>query len=182
MGNQTPTTVQAEGPPVDAVSCPEWCIVRYEYPARGQQPAVKLTWYDSGKQPELIQNMKVNGRPLGEVFKSAQLFIGSKGMLVSDYNKHFLLPEEKFKDFQKPEQTIAKSIGHHREWAHAIKKGGNTLSNFDYAGALTEAVLLGTVAYRSGQKLEWDAANLKVKNSPEAQQLIHKEYRKGWVL
>jgi hypothetical protein len=103
-------------------------------------------------------------------------------MLVSDYNKHFLLPEDKFKDFQRPEQTIAKSIGHHREWVEAIKTGGKTLSNFDYAGALTEAVLLGTVAYRSGQKLEWDAANLKVKNSPEAQQLIHKEYRKGWTL
>jgi predicted dehydrogenase len=179
---RAPTSVQAEGPPVDAVSCPEWCIVRYEYPARGQQPAVKLTWYDSGRQPEMIQGLKVNGRPLGEVFKSAQLFIGSKGMLVSDYNKHFLLPEDKFKDFAKPEQTIAKSIGHHREWVEAIKTGGKTLSNFDYAGALTEAVLLGTVAYRSGQKLEWDAANLKVKNSPEAQQLIHKEYRKGWTL
>ena len=179
---RAPSTVVAEGPPVDAVSCPEWCIVRYEYPARGQQPAVKLNWYDSGKQPELIQNMKVKDKPLGEVFKSAQLFIGSKGMLVSDYNKHFLLPEDKFKDFQRPEQTIAKSIGHHREWVEAIKTGGKTLSNFDYAGALTEAVLLGTVAYRSGQKLEWDAANLKVKNSPEAQQLIHKEYRKGWTL
>ena len=179
---RAPTTVQAEGPPVDAVSCPEWNIVRYEYPARGQQPPVKLTWYDSGRQPELIQDLKVNSKPLGEVFKSAQLFLGSKGMLVSDYNKHFLLPEDKFKDFKRPEQTIAKSIGHHREWVEAIKTGGKTLSNFDYAGALTEAVLLGTVAYRSGQRLEWDAANLKVKYSPEAQQLIHKEYRKGWTL
>jgi predicted dehydrogenase len=179
---RAPTSVEAEGPPVDAVSCPEYCIVRYEYPARGQQPPVKLTWYDSGRQPELIQSMTIGGKPLRELFKSAQLFIGSQGMLVSDYNKHFLLPEDKFQDFKRPEQTIAKSIGHHREWVEAIKTGGKTLSNFDYAGALTEAVLLGTVAYRSGKRLEWDAANLKVKNSPEAQQLIHKEYRKGWTL
>ena len=65
----------------------------------------------------------------------------------------------------------------------AIKTGtARRPCNFDYSGALTEAVLLGTVAYRSGQKIEWDAANLKVKNSPAAQQLVHKEYRKGWTL
>jgi hypothetical protein len=93
-----------------------------------------------------------------------------------------LLPVEKFADYKRPEQTIAKSIGHHAEWVAAIKGTGKTLSNFDYAGALTEAVLLGTVAYRSGRRLEWDAAKLQVKNSPEAQQLIHKEYRKGWTL
>jgi predicted dehydrogenase len=181
LGLRAPTTVEAEGPPVDAVSCPAWCIARYEY-ARGEEPPVKLTWYDSGRQPELAQTLKIDGRPLGEVFKSAQLFIGSEGMLVSDYNRHRLLPEEKFKGFTPPPQTIPKSVGHHREWVEAIKGSGTTLSNFDYAGALTEAVLLGTVAYRSGQRLEWDSANLKLKNSPEAQQLIHKEYRKGWTL
>src|SRR5688572_20641772 len=126
---RAPTVVEAEGPPVDNVSCPEYCIARYEYPARGQQPPVKLTWYDSGRQPELIQSMTIGGKPLRDLFKSAQLFVGSKGMLVSDYNKHFLLPEEQFKDFKRPEQTIAKSIGHHREWVEAIKTGGKTLSN-----------------------------------------------------
>jgi predicted dehydrogenase len=181
LGLTAPTTVEAEGPPVDAVSCPAWCIARYEY-GRGEEPPVKLTWYDSGRQPELAQTLKIDGRPLGEVFKSAQLFIGSEGMLVSDYNRHRLLPEEKFKDFAPPPQSIAKSVGHHREWVEAIKGQGTTLSNFDYAGALTEAVLLGTVAYRSGQRIVWDSANLKVKNSPAAQELIHKEYRQGWTL
>ena len=52
----------------------------------------------------------------------------------------------------------------------------------DYAGALTEAVLLGTVAYRHGRRIEWDAANLKITNAPEAAKWLHKEYRKGWVL
>ena len=126
--------------------------------------------------------MMLGDKPLGEVFKTAQLFIGSEGMLVSDYGRHFLLPEDKFADFKRPSRRFPTSIGHHREWVEAIKTGGPTTCNFDYSGALTEAVLLGTVAYRSGKKLEWDAENLKVKNSPEAQQLIHKEYRKGWTL
>jgi hypothetical protein len=130
----------------------------------------------------LAQTLKIGGKPLGEVYKGAQLFIGSEGMLVSDYNKHRLLPEEKFAGFTPPEQTIAKSVGHHREWVEAIKNGGTPLCNFDYSGALTEAVLLGTIAYKSGQRIEWDAANLKITNSSEAQQLVHKEYRKGWEL
>ena len=164
------------------MSPPEWLIAHYDYPARGNQPALKLHWYDSGKQPELAQTIKLGGKPLGEVYKGAQLFIGSEGMLVSDYNKHRLLPEEKFAGFKAPEPTMAKSVGHHREWVEAIKNGGTPLCNFDYSGALTEAVLLGTIAYKSGQRIEWDAANLKIPNSSVAQQLVHKEYRKGWVL
>jgi predicted dehydrogenase len=179
---RAPTAVVAEGPPYDPVSCPAWCIAHYEYPARGEQPPLKLSWYDSGKQPELAKTLKLDGKPLGQVFERAQLFIGSKGMLVSDYTRRRLFPEEQFKDFTPPEPTIPASVGHHREWVEAIKSGGTTTCNFDYSGALTEAVLVGTVAYRSGKRIEWDSANLKVKNSPEAQQFVHKEYRKGWTL
>jgi predicted dehydrogenase len=179
---RAPTSVSADGPPVDAVSTPEWCIAKYEYPARGDLPAVKLTWYDSGKQPEIAKSTMLGDKTLGEAFKSAQLFIGSEGMLVSDYGRHYLLPEDKFAGFKRPPQKIPTSVGHHREWVEAIKSGGKTTCNFDYAGALTEAVLLGTVAYRSGERIEWDAENLKVTNSEKAQALIHKEYRKGWTL
>jgi hypothetical protein len=93
-----------------------------------------------------------------------------------------LLPTEKTADLKRPEPYLPASLGHHEEWLNAIKSGGETTCNFDYSGALTEAVLLGTVSYRSGEKIEWDAANLKVKNSDRAQQWVHKEYRKGWTL
>jgi predicted dehydrogenase len=179
---RAPTAVEAEGPPYDPVTTPAWCIAKYEYPARGQQPPVRMTWYDSELKPVLAGNLKVNGKPLTDVFKSGQLFIGSEGMLVSDYNKHFLLPEDKFTGYKAPEPSIPRSPGHHREWVEAIKSGGTATCNFDYAGALTEAVLLGTIAYRSGRRIEWDAANLQITNAPDAQQLIHKEYRKGWTL
>lgn len=176
-----PVSCRAEGPPVDAVSTPAWCIAQYAYPARGEQPPVKLTWYDGGKRPEILNTLKrADGSPLK--WGSGQLFIGEKGMIVSDYGKHLLLPEDKFVDYQRPEPTIPRSIGHHQEWIAACKTGGVTTCNFDYSGALTEAVLLGTVAYRTGKPLEWDAENLRATNAPEADRYLHKEYRKGWTL
>ena len=176
-----PSTIESEGPPVDPVSAPKWCIARYEYPSSKGRPAVKLTWYDGGKRPDVLATLKdKNGKPLD--WKSGQLFIGSQGMILSNYSEHLLLPQEKFADFKRPEQTIPPSIGHHQEWIHAIKTSGTTTCNFDYSGALTEAVMLGVAAYRSGEKIEWNGKELKVTNSPKAQQYIHKEYRKGWTL
>ncbi|MCA9104299.1 MAG: Gfo/Idh/MocA family oxidoreductase [Pirellulaceae bacterium] len=176
-----PTTIEARGPEVDPVSTPAWCEVDYHYPARGDRAAVKLHWYDSGRRPALLAELKDRN---GNAFDwgGGQLFVGEKGMLISDYGRHVLLPEDRFTDYQRPEPTIPSSIGHHQEWLEAIRTGGETTCNFDYSGALTEAVLLGTVAYRSGVAIEWDAANLKVTNSEAAQQWVHKEYRRGWDL
>ena len=72
--------------------------------------------------------------------------------------------------------------GHHEEWIEACKTGKPTGSNFDYAGALTEANHLAKVAYRVGKKLDWDPVSLRAKNCSEADRLIHKQYRKGWTL
>jgi hypothetical protein len=113
---------------------------------------------------------------------SAVLFVGSKGMLISDYGQHRLLPEDSFAGFQRPEPFIANSIGHHREWIEACKTGGPTTCNFDYSGALTEAALLCNVALRTGKKLDWDAKNLKAVGCPEADAFIKRQYREGWTL
>lgn len=179
---RAPSSVEATGPKYDPVSCPAWCIAKYEYPARGKFPACKLTWYDSGKKPEEKLAALTHSKVKPSTWNSGVLFVGSKGLLLSNYGEHYLFPEDKYVDFKRPEQTIPKSIGHHREWTNAIRNGGPTTTNFDYAGALTEAVLLGTVAYRHGGKIEWDSANLKIKNAPDAQKWLHKEYRKGWTL
>jgi hypothetical protein len=56
------------------------------------------------------------------------------------------------------------------------------MSNFNYAGRLTETILLGNVAMRAGQEIQWDAANVKVTNIPEANQYLQREYRQGWYL
>lgn len=176
-----PTKVSAKGAPLDPVTPPEWCVVDYDYPARESMPALKLTWYDGGKKPEILSTLKDrNGKALN--WGAGQLFIGDKGMILSNYGQHVILPEEKFVDVERPAQSIAKSIGHHNEWVDAIKNDKTTTCNFEYSGALSEAVMLGVVSFKSKQSIEWDAENLKVKNDAGAQQMIHKEYRKGWTL
>jgi hypothetical protein len=93
-----------------------------------------------------------------------------------------LLPEDKFADFKKPAQFIPNSIGHHAEWVKAIKERGTTTCHFGYSGPLTETALLGNVAYRLQQKLNWDAKNLRATNSPQADELIQHHYRSGWTV
>jgi len=170
------------GPPVHPESTPPWLIVRYEFPERQDEvrkmllPPVKLTWYHGGKRPEFLTEDVV------AKYKSGVLFVGEKGLLISDYSKHTLLPEEEFRDFKRPEPFIPNSIGHHKEWTQAIKTGGTTTCHFGYSGPLTETALLGNVAYRVGKKLEWDAQALRAKNCPEADALIQHHYRPGWKL
>ena len=119
----------------------------------------------------------------GHEFPGAGIYFkGSQGTMFADYGGYRLFPEEKFKDFKAPAQSIPASVGHHQEWINACKTGSPTLCNFDYSGALSESVLLGMVAFRSGQKLEWDGPMLKVKNSDKAQALIKREYRPGWEM
>jgi predicted dehydrogenase len=171
-----PTSIEANGPAVDPEGCAADLSVRYEYPARGDMPPVKVTWYDGKRQPEFPAGYNI---PVGGI---GVLFIGKNGMLRADYDGRILYPEAKFKDFKAPTPTIPNSIGHHKEFFEACKNGGPTTCNFDYSGALTEAVLLGNVAFRTGKKLQWDAANLKATNCPEADQYLRREYRKGWTL
>jgi predicted dehydrogenase len=170
-----PLSVEAEGP-VHSESAARWTIARQEYPARGELPPVTLTWYSGGGYPAFVQEGKV------PQWGSAVLFIGSEGMLIADYGRHQLLPEERYVDFKRPDPFIPDSIGHHREWTQACKTGGPTTCNFDYSGALTEAALLCNVALRTGKKIVWDAKNLKAVGCPEADVLIRREYRKGWTL
>jgi len=165
-----------DGPPVHAESTPPWLIVRYEYPPRGPKPAVRLTWYHGGKQPPLLSAEQA------AKWKSGVLFLGKKATLLADYGRHVLLPEKDFEGFKPPAPFIKDSIGHHAEWIAACKTGGPTTCHFDYSGPLTEAALLGNVAYRAGRKLEWDWKRLRAANCPEADRYTQHHYRKGWKI
>ncbi len=174
---RAPLTIEAGGPPPHPEIAPASMHAVYEYGARGEMPPVRLTWHQGEDKPEIWTR---GGIPQWE---SGVLFIGTQGrMLLASYDKHLLLPEADFKDFKRPEPTIAKSLGHHAEWVHACKTGAPTTCNFEYAGWLTEANHLGNVAYRVGRKLEWDAARMRAKNAPQAAAFIRREYRPGWQL
>lgn len=173
---QKPLTVEAFGPEAHAEIAPASMKVTYQYAARGEMPALSLTWYQGVDKPKLWVDKKIPQWP------SATLFVGDEGMLISDYGKHLLLPEEKFNDFKRPDPFIPDSIGHWAEWIGACKTGAPTTCNFEYAGWLTEANHLGNVAFRTGKKLEWDAENLRATNAPEAERFIRRDYRKGWSL
>jgi predicted dehydrogenase len=171
-----PSTIEAEGPKPHPETAPPWLIVRYQFPARDKMPAVKLTWYQGGRKPELVTGKRV------PAWDSGVLFVGERGLLLADYFRHALLPREKFADYERPAPSIPRSIGHHAEWVLACKTGKPTTCPFHYSGPLTEANLLGNVAYRVGKKLAWDPVKLAVKDCPEADRYLRKEYRKGWSL
>jgi predicted dehydrogenase len=171
-----PKSVEAKGPPVDVESAPHKLTVHYEYPARGSKPPVSLTWYAGTDRPEDCDHFNL------KEWNEGVLFVGEKGMLVSNYSRHKLLPEANFADFKPPTPFIPDSIGHHKEFIKACKEGGTTTCNFEYSGVLAQAVLLGNVAYRSGSKIEWNPANMKIPNARQAEKYLRRSYREGWKL
>ena len=172
-----PESVETESSPVNDETAPSWSRVHYQFPARGALPPVKLTWHDGGKLPprELLDLDADEKFP-----KNGSLFVGRKGRLLLMQGKSELLPENQWRDFQPPPKTIPRSAGHYAEWIAACKGGPAAFSNFNYAGPLTEMVLLGNLALRVGKKIEWDGRNLKARNAPEADRYIRREYRGGW--
>jgi len=88
--------------------------VRYEYAARGTHPAVSLTWYDGDKIPNEIHDVQI-GDPKNHVSDGGNLFVGSKGMLLTNYDRYKLYPQDEFAKFEPPARLIPNSIGHHRE-------------------------------------------------------------------
>jgi predicted dehydrogenase len=176
-----PRLIEAGSPPVNDESPPLWSAIRYEFPAKGDRGAVTLTWYDGKRLPpaELWQPDGLTLAPDG-----GTIFVGEKGkrLYVGHVTEPRLLPEKEFKDFEAPKDTLPRSIGHHREWVKACKAGGETGTNFQYAAALTEAVLLGNVALRAGKVLEYDGDAMRFTNDSDANQYLRREYRKGWSL
>ncbi len=133
---RVPQKTTAKGPPVDPEGTPTWLEVHYEHPHH------RVHWYDGGKQPPILAKLGL------EKWKNGVLFVTDDSWLISNYAHHEFGPKERFKDFKRPAPWIPKSIGHHKEWIEACKTRGPTTCNFDYSGALTQAVLLGNDAYR----------------------------------
>src|SRR4029077_8572506 len=115
--------------------------------------------------------------------------VGSKGKIIGERYGYRLLPDALQQQYGEPPKKLARSPGHYQEWVEACKGGSPAGSNFDWAGPLTETVLLGNVALRlklreqlTSKKLLWDSAAMQFSNSTEANGYLRREYRQGWVL
>jgi predicted dehydrogenase len=176
-----PTTVEAVSTLVNEETYPLASMVRYQFPARGEMPPVTLTWYDGGLRPFNLPDL-AEGMQMGT---GGTLYIGDKGKILDDK----ILPLTLRKSYSPPAPSIPSSPGHEEEWILACKGGSPAGSDFDWAGPLTETVLLGNVALRkavkeklSGLILQFDPEKFKFPNMPDADQFLHCEYRKGWSL
>lgn len=156
-------------------------IITYDFPARGKQPAVRMTWYEGGLMPPTPTEMP-DGKRLHD---NGVLYVGSKGKLhhSSHGGMPELLPAALNDEAKNVPKTMPRSPGHYEEWILACKGQGKTMSSFEYSGPLTETVLLGVLALRApGVRIEWDSENLKIKNVPDLNQHVHIDYRPGWTL
>lgn len=175
LGLKYPTRVEASGPEVDDERTPTQMATKFEFPATGGRSAVTLYWYQqTGGPTEVIKKYNID-KP------GNTIFIGTKGILATDFSKHNYYPLDGSAEFTPPSPSIPKSPGFHQEWINACRGGEPATCNFDYSGPMAETVLLGNVAYRAGG-FQWDAENLKCEGNDQAQELIREEYRAGWEI
>jgi predicted dehydrogenase len=174
-----PATIEAlNAGKTDPGLFPHGTICYFNFPAMDRQKPVKVTWYDGGLMPELPEEADSRRSK----YKRGVLFVGSKGVMLCEGagGAPWVILNDKSAKHEKPEQSIPRVTDHYRDWLDACKGGRAALSNFEYGARLTEITLLGVLAVRLGKKLHWDHANMKVLNAPEAEEIIHGTYRKGW--
>jgi predicted dehydrogenase len=175
-----PTSVRYEGPEPAKETFPAWERIHYQFPGTAHTigDTIRVVWHDGGKRPpEALAQL-----PAGAALPSnGTLFVGQEGTLVTPHGGKALPalhPQEKFAEYPLPELD---GCDHYQQWTDAIRGVDTTTSAFDYAGPLTETVLLGTVAARfPDQELRWDAAQLEFTNCPQANQYVRQPYRQGW--
>jgi hypothetical protein len=187
-------SLQAEVSGYHKTTFPNWEIVRYDFPARGDMPPVRINWYNGNNQApgprQKIEEMMGRRLDWGDALEkrwrdhAGCLLVGRHGMLhsTSHNTDYTLLPEGKFKESDLPKPTLPRSRGHEAEWVEACKGGREAMSNFGYSGPLAEFVLLGNVATQFEGSIEFDPAELKITNNAKADETLRREYRDGWKL
>lgn len=170
-----PTQVEASAAPAPTLgeTAPLASIVTYDFPARGEKPPVRIVWYDGGLKPPAPS-------ALGEVRLPAdgELYIGDEGVMLGDR----IFPAERAKAFGSVPRTLPRRGGTWVEWFEACRGGEPAGCTFDWAGRLTEFVLLGNIAIRTGERIAYDAASGSILNSERAAALVKANYQNGWSL
>ncbi len=169
-----PTNISASASMVFDETAPLASIVTFEFPAREGMPPVRLVWYDGGLKPPRPKELEA-GR---ELPGSGEMYVGDKGVILGNR----IVPESKMNAYKMPRKTLKRRSGTWGEWVEAIRGGEPAGCNFDWAGVITEAVLLGNIAIRTDKSLEWDAKNMKFTNNDKANEYVTSKYRSGWTM
>lgn len=157
-------------------------VFHYHFPAKGGRPPIRLSWYDGGLRPPVPEFIGPEEQLEGG--GNGTLFIGEKGCVscAGWAGAPRVYPLSLHESYQRPSESIPRSKGHHRDWIDACKGGPAASGNFEYGARLTEIILLGNVALRTGKKLYWDGPAMKAANAPEADAFIRETYRPGWEI
>jgi predicted dehydrogenase len=160
---------------------PERTVIRFDFPARGAMPPVKIFWHDGMKQQPEFENVP-KGELLGDSDVNGSLFIGDKGMVTTGcYGERTrLVPAARMSDYKLPPPVLTRSPGHYRDWIRACKGGEPACSNFSVAGPFVQWMLLGVIAMKFEGRLDWDAQRMRFTNHNEANQYLKPRFRKGW--
>jgi predicted dehydrogenase len=166
---------------------PRSSIVRYRFPARGDSPPVELTWWDGGLIPSRPEALEPD-EPLGDG-DGGSVFIGDIGVLICGcYGRNpRVFPQEKMRELPKTPQKIERVPGglegHEKNWVRACKEGKPASTPFDYAGPLSEMVLMGNLAVRfPNRQLLWNGEKMEVTNDKDANACVRRQYREGWTI
>ncbi len=179
LGIDYPTSISAQPGPFSKETYPQKTIITWEFAAKGDRPALTVNWYDGENQPPRPPELE----PSRKLPDQGGVYYGEKGVIVYPHcGVPRLIPETAMKGFKKPAEVFDRSVNHYQDWIRGCKGGPKPLSNFDYAGPLTEAILLGNVAAFVGQKIEWDGPNMKATNIPDGDKFLRRTYRRGWSL
>lgn len=167
-------SVSATASKVFDETAPLASIVTYDFPAREGMPPVRVVWYDGGIKPPPPRAMEGESLP-----GSGELYIGDEGVML-DNNK--IYPAGRAKKFASVPKTLPRRSGTWGEWFEACQGGEQAGCHFEWAGLLTEFVLLGNIAIRVGKHLEWNAQEMRFTNDKEANQYVSEPYHNGWTL
>ena len=183
LGNPTRVEVEMHGD-ANPIHTPNGSVVTYKFPARGKRKAVNLKWYEGPSQP---------AKPAGYDGKigrgGGMIMVGTKGGICYDGmrpNSPRLYPNAKWQEYRaNASARVPKTLprikgGVHHDWLDAIRTGKKSCTDFSYSGPMTEVIVLGTLAIRSGKAIDWDYETQTIKNNPEAAKLIKIPARKGW--
>jgi predicted dehydrogenase len=178
-----PTSVEAfAAGGVDKERVPYANVYHYHFPSKGGRPPIRLSWYDGGVRPPVPEFVGVEEQLEGG--GNGTLFIGEKGCVscAGWGGSPRVFPMTLHESYKRPAESIPRSKGHHRDWIDACKGGAPASGHFEYSARLTEIILLGNVALRTGKKLWWDGPAMKATNAPEADAFLKETYRSGWEI